>query len=97
VGRLRDKYLDLDGWPIHRMESWRKTTWVCPWLKQAGDMIEPILFLPVIVVIAWLFILLRQWIGQSPVVVLGLSIVGSVFTFSLLAALWVWSQDRDNE
>jgi hypothetical protein len=97
LGRLRDKYLDLDGWPIHRIKSWRKTAWVCPWLKQAGDVIEPMLFLPCMILTTWLFLGLRQKIDQSPEVVLGMAIVGSVFIFFLLSALWVWSQDQDKD
>lgn len=98
LGRLRDKYLDLDGWPLHRIRSWRNTTWLCAWLERAGDMIEPMLFLPCMIVTTWLFLLLlHQKINQSDALILGMAVVVSIFVFFLLSALWVWSQDREKK
>jgi hypothetical protein len=97
LGRLRDKYLDMDGWPLHRIRSWRNTAWLCPWLERAGDMIEPMLFLPGMIVTTWLFLLLHQKINQPDALVLGMAVVASIFVFFLLSALWVWSQDREKK
>ena len=45
-GRLQEEYLPLDGWPKKRIKGWWRDVWVCPWLAQISDALEPWLFLP---------------------------------------------------
>src|SRR5215471_10631244 len=58
-GRLREEDLPLFGWPGSRIKGWRGHLWLCPWLRKAGDLLEPYLFLPSLLTFAWLFVLLQ--------------------------------------
>ena len=62
LGRLEEKYLELDGWPRNRIKHWREAIWLCPWLERASDLIEPYLYLPGLFVWVWLYVLLQPWI-----------------------------------
>ena len=74
-GNLEEEHLPLAGWPKKRIEAWRRNVWVCPWFGQAGDLLEPYLFLPSILILAWLFVVLRRWTTLDTGVLLILSVV----------------------
>lgn len=64
-GKLQEEYLRLDGWPNKRIRHWRRDAWVCPWLERAGDVLEPYLFLPMLLVSTWLFLLLHRSVDPA--------------------------------
>ena len=97
LGRLPEKYLRLDGWPYTRIKNWRKGPWVCPWLKQPGDLIEPILSLPLFIMGAWLYLLLRRSINLPPPMLLGVAIFLDAIILFVFCALWVRSQEKTEE
>ena len=59
-GTLRDEDLPLFGWPAKRIKGWRRKVWPCPWIGKVSELLEPFFFLPGLLIIAWLFVLLRQ-------------------------------------
>jgi hypothetical protein len=97
LGRLREDYLPLDGWPTKRIKNWRSNIWLCPWLQRASDLLEPYLFLPTLIVSAWVFLVLLPRILLKPALVLGLAIILTVIVLSVFCIAWVWSQRADEE
>lgn len=96
-GKLQEEYLRLDGWPNKRIRHWRRNAWVCPWLERAGDVLEPYLFLPMLIVSTWLFLLLQWWITLPAGMVLGVALILATIILSMFCIAWVWSQSRDEE
>ncbi len=96
-GELPEKYLELDGWPKERIKHWRRQVWTCAWLERAGDLLEPYLFLPTLIVSAWMFLGLRRWILQSlPIVAAGAVFLAGLTLFGL-CLVWVWWQGMDEQ
>ena len=96
-GTLREPDLPLFGWPRKRIGGWRKKVWPCPWIGNASDLLEPFFFLPTLLVLAWLFVLLRQWLALGAGVLVALSIMLAVVMISLLCTVWVWWQQKDEK
>jgi hypothetical protein len=96
-GRLREENLPLVGWPKKRVNGWWRGVWVCPWLEQAGDVLEPWLFLPGLLVCMWLFILLHQWAKLNVVINSALSALLAAMIISVYCILWVGSQGKGKE
>jgi len=96
-GELQEEYLGLDGWPKKRIKYWRRAVWVCPWLERAGDVLEPYLLLPTLIVSGWMFFLLRPWISQPPVTVAGVAVFLAALILSVFCIVWVWWQATDEE
>ena len=94
-GTLREQDLPLIGWPSKRIKGWRKKVWSCPWIRNVSELLEPFFFLPTLLVLAWLFVLLRQWLALSAGVLLVLSIALALGIISLLCIVWVWWQQKD--
>jgi hypothetical protein len=96
-GRLREEDLPLVGWPQTRIKSWWRGVWTCPWLEGAGDVLEPWLFLPLLLVSMWLFILLHQLLMLNIVInsILSALLAAAIISFYCIA--WVRSQDRETE
>jgi hypothetical protein len=94
-GRLQEEYLPLDGWPKKRIKDWWRDVWVCPWLAQASDALEPWLFLPGLIMSVWLFILLEPWIMLHKAIVLGLAAILVALMLSSFCILWVWFHGKD--
>ena len=93
-GTLPDDKLPLFGWPAKRVKGWRKNVWVCPWLGRASDLLEPYFFLPALLILAWLFVLLRHWLTIGTGMLLGLT---SILVAAMLFAfcfLWVRAQEN---
>src|SRR5580765_6632774 len=96
-GNLREAHLPLVGWPKKRIKDWRRNVWVCPWLGQAGDLLEPYLFLPSLLILAWLLVVLRRWTRLDTGVLLILALVLVALLLWVFCIAWVWSQRKDEE
>ena len=96
-GTLREKDLPLIGWPSKRVKDWWKKVWPCPWVGKGSELLEPFFFLPCLLILGWLFVLLRQWLALGGGVIAVLSAILAVVMISLLCILWVWWQRKDEE
>ena len=97
-GTLPDDKLPLFGWPAKRIKDWRKNVWVCPWLGRASDLLEPYFFLPALLILAWLFVLLRNWLTLGTGMLLGLTSILVAAMLFVFCFLWVWAQEKyENE
>jgi hypothetical protein len=96
-GQLQEEYLQLDGWSRMRIKGWRSDAWVCPWLGRAGDVLEPYLSLPIIIVSLWTALLLRRWIPLHGVIVLAMGVILAIAMLFVFCMVWVWSQRLDEE
>ena len=96
-GSLREENLPLFGWPSKRIQGWRSKVWPCPWIGKVSDLLEPFFFLPCLLILAWLFVLLRQWLalGAGAIAVLSTILAGVII--SVLCMAWVWSQQKDEK
>jgi hypothetical protein len=96
-GALQEEYLRLDGWPRKRIKHWRRHAWMCPWLERSGDVLEPYLSLPILIVAAWTFLRLRRWLPLPPGIVLGVAVLLATVMLGVFCMVWVWSQGTDEE
>ena len=96
-GILREEQLPLAGWPMKRIKGWRKNVWICPWLGQFNELLEPYFFLPVTLVLAWLVLLMRKWFTLDLGIILLLASVTVGLIIFGLCVIWVWMQGRDEE
>ncbi len=96
-GTLQEDYLPLVGWPRRRIKGWWLDVWVCPWIGQTGDLLEPWLFLPCLFMIMWLTLLLRQQTRLGTGVGLILATILSAVIISVVCIALVWSQGKDEE
>ena len=94
-GTLREQDLPLFGWPRKRIGGWRKKVWPCPWIGKTSELLEPFFFLPTLLVLAWLFVLLRRWLALDARLLVVLSTIVAVALISLLCIAWVWWQQKD--
>jgi hypothetical protein len=88
-GALRERDLPLFGWPSERIKGWRNELWLCPWLHQVGDLLEPYIFLPSLLILAWLFVLMGYHLSLGKGMMLVLSILFDATLLSVLCILWV--------
>ena len=96
-GTLREQDLPLFGWPRKRIKSWWKKVWPCPWIGQGSELLEPFFFLPTLLVMAWLFVLLRQWLALGAGLLAVLSAILAVVIIAMFCMMWVWWQRKDEE
>jgi len=96
-GTLRAEDLPLLGWPGKRIKGWRRNVWPCPWIGKASELLEPFFFLPGLLIVAWLFVLLRQWLVLGAGAIAALSTILAVGMISGFCMVWVWSQQKDEE
>ena len=96
-GTLQEEHLPLTGWPRKRIKGWWREVWVCRWIAQAGDVLEPWLFLPYLFLFMWLTALLRrQTTVDAGVGLILVAVVAAVF-FSVFCILSVWWQGKDDD
>ena len=96
-GTLREADLPLIGWPSKRVKDWWKKVWPCPWVGKGSELLEPFFFLPTLLVLAWLFVLLRRWLALDARLLVILSTILAVVMISLLCIVWVWLQRKAEE
>ncbi len=96
-GTLREEDLPLFGWPGKRIKGWREKVWPCPWIGEVGELLEPFFFLPALLVLGWLFILLRQRLALAAGLLVVLSAILAAVMISALCVLWVRWQEKDEE
>lgn len=96
-GTLQEEHLPLTGWPRNRIKGWWREVWVCPWIGQTGEMLEPWLFMPYLFVFMWLTILLRRGTMLDTRIVLILVAILSAAIFSVFCIVLVWFQGKDEE
>ena len=96
-GTLREEDIPLSGWPGKRIAGWRSQVWPCPWIGRISELLEPFFFLPGLLILAWLIVLLRQWLtlGSRLLVVLGIILTGVMM--SVLCMVWVWWEKKDEK
>jgi hypothetical protein len=94
-GTLQEENLPLLGWSSKRIKGWRRDLWLCPWLRQVGDLLEPYMFLPSLLILAWLFVLMshRLSLGKGTMLMLAVLLVAVILP--LLCILWVWWEGKD--
>jgi len=94
-GALQETQLPLMGWPKRRIRGWRRNFWMSPWLGSFGDLLEPYLFLPILVVVAWMVVLIRYHLpaGVERLVLVGFAATSALFI--ALSVAWVWWHQRD--
>ncbi len=95
-GKLQEEHLPLVGWPRKRIKNWWKDVWVCPWIGQAGDVLEPWLFLPSLFIFTWLIVLLQR-IRLGTVVDLILAAILTTVLLAVCCIVLVWSQGKNEE
>lgn len=93
---LPEEWLPLDGWPTKRIQGWRLSVWVCPWLLRASDLLEPYLFLPFFIVATWTFLRWHARIPGNPLLALIVACVLTSIILFVFCVVWVWSE-RKNE
>jgi hypothetical protein len=93
-GELQEEYLPLDGWPKERIKGWWRAVWVCPWLAQGMDVLQPWLFLPGLLIFMWLCILLNRGIMLNVWIDLGLAAILVAVILPVFCIVWVWLQGK---
>ena len=96
-GTLLEEDLPLFGWLSKRIKGWRKKVWPCRWIGKVSELLEPFFFLPCLLILAWLFVLLRQWLALGAGVIAVLSTILAVVMISVLCMVWVKWQQKDEE
>ncbi len=96
-GMLREEHLPLMGWPRKRIKGWWRDVWICPWIGQAGDVLEPWLFLSYLFTCMWLAILMQYLTGLNVVVDLILAVILTAVILSVCCIALVWFQGKDLE
>ena len=96
-GALSEECLPLLGWPEKRIKGWRSKVWRGRWIGQPSDLLEPYLFLPSVLIFAWLFVLLRLWLELGNRMLLGLDAILVAVILALFCRCWVWSQRKGEE
>jgi hypothetical protein len=85
-GTLSEEYLPLMGWPRTRISGWRRKIWICPWIRQPDDVLEPWSFLPVLFIFMWMTGLIQSETRMEPEVVIPVAIA---LTFAMLSVYCV--------
>jgi len=96
-GTLQEQNLPLFGWPAKRIKGWRKKVWPCPWIGKGSELLEPFFFLPTLLVMAWLFVLLRECLPLGAGLLTILSAILAVVMIAVFCMIWVWWQQKDEE
>jgi hypothetical protein len=94
-GILQEEYLPLMGWPGKRIKGWQRDVWVCPWIGQVADLLEPWLFLPCLFMFMWVTALLQKWTMLGPALNLILDAILTAAIFSVYCIVLVWAQGKD--
>ena len=93
-GTLQEEDLPVLGWSSKRIKGWRRDLWLCPWLRQVGDLLEPFMFLPSVLLLAWLFVLMAHRLSLSKGTMLTLAILVVAVILPIQCILWVWLEGK---
>jgi hypothetical protein len=85
-GTLSEEYLPLMGWPRTRISGWRRKIWICPWIRQPDDVLEPWSFLPVLFIFMWMTGLIQSQTRMGTGAVIPMAIA---LTFAMLSVYCV--------
>jgi hypothetical protein len=85
-GTLSEEYLPLMGWPRTRISGWRRKIWICPWIRQPDDVLEPWSFLPVLFIFMWMTGLIQSETRMETGVVIPVAVA---LTFAMLSVYCV--------
>ena len=96
-GTLPEELLPLLGWPRKRAKGWRSKVWGSPWLDRATDLVEPYLFLPGLLVLAWLFVFLQERLSVGRGMLLLICTILTATILSVICIAWVWSQREEDK
>jgi hypothetical protein len=96
-GTLEEEDLPLFGWPSRRLKGWRRDLWLCPWLRQAGDLLEPYMFLPSLLMLAWLLVLLEHRFSLAKGTSLVVAVLLVAATLSALCMAWVQWESKNEQ
>ncbi len=88
-GALREEDLPLIGWPATRIKGWRRNMWLCPWLGQVNELLEPYFFLPSLLVLSWVFLLLRYFVKMDLGILLVMASLVTALLLFILCIAWV--------
>ena len=96
-GELREQYLPMFGWPRKRIRHWRKASWLCLWLEEFSDLMDPIFTLPAVLLLAWLFVLLNFLFNFGTLATFVISLLLVAVMLAGLCVLWVHVEGRTEE
>jgi hypothetical protein len=96
-GILREEDLPLKGWPRKRVKGWWRDVWICPWIRQAGDLVEPWLFLPYLFMCMWLTVLMQNLTRLDIVVGFILAVILTTAILFVCCIALVRSEGKDEE
>jgi len=88
-GRLPESLLPMMGWPHRRVKDWRRDFWTCRWLGKAEDLLEPYLFLPLLLILAWLIVGARQYLPAERHWALPACALGTIAILAAASIVWV--------
>lgn len=91
-GTLQEEYLPLMGWPRDRINGWWRNVWVCRWIRQLRDLLEPWVILPYLFSVLWMSILIHSRGGAAIGVSITLGVTLSAVMFYTSCNVLVWSQ-----
>ncbi|MFI5386441.1 MAG: hypothetical protein ACHQ50_10010 [Fimbriimonadales bacterium] len=94
-GTLPEEHLPLMGWPSKRINGWWRDVWVCTWIGQPADVLEPWLFLPSLFMFMWVAAFLQNQTRLNTEVVLLLATILTAVIFSVYCIVVVWVQGKD--
>jgi hypothetical protein len=92
-GLLSETQLPLAGWPRERIAGWRNGSWRWVFLDRPGDLLEPYLFLPVLLHLLWSFALVRDELGLSTLFAVLVSALLVTITLPSVCFVWLWLQE----
>jgi len=96
-GRLPEKYLPLDGWPLRRIKAWQTDAWYSSWFERPTHLLEPHILLPTFSTSIWLCSMVNRWSPLPGVADFCLSFLSAAALISLLLILLVSWQKRYEE
>ena len=96
-GALKEEYLPLVGWPRNRINGWWRNDWVCPWIRQPRDLLEPWLVLGYVFTSLWMVVLLHARSRLNHVIIYTLALILSAVILSLFCIILVWAQGKDDK
>jgi hypothetical protein len=94
TGRLPESMLPMLGWPRERVKDWRRGFWICPWLATVDDLLEPYLFLPLLLALSWLTVLCRQYLEMERQWMLPACALGTIILLGIPTLVWVRRQQK---